>query len=73
MPPLVFDFPDIRSRMLGDDKPKPISTAPRSDHPPLCSLCRDVGWVGIRTIPVGKPLAFKCCPRCFNPDNRPCP
>ena len=37
MPSLIFDFADIRSRMLGDDKPAPKAIQePAPFQPPPC-------------------------------------
>jgi len=63
----VFDFSDIRSRMLGDLKPQP-----NREEPPAvpCSLCEGCGWVECYSP---RPPAFTLCTRCFNPESRPCP
>ena len=61
---LVFDFADIRSRMLGDDKPA------RKAEEPACTACEGGGWVQIYSP---MPPAFGICERCFNPDGHPCP
>jgi hypothetical protein len=66
MSSLIYDYRDIRSRMLGDLKPKP-EPKPK----PLCPKCHDSGWV-ISVVPRA-PVGFITCNACFNPKGLPSP
>lgn len=73
MTSIVFDFEDIRSRMLGDDKPQPQpKTRPSKNMIATkaadCHICKDIGWISILDT-----KAFKVCPRCYNPNCLPSP
>lgn len=57
----IFDFTDIRKRMLGGNKAKPEC--------PKCEGCGG-GWVQVYSP---RPPAFEICPHCFNEDNLPSP
>ena len=66
----VFDFVDIRSRMLGDNKPQPEKkTIKKSIDPFDCSECMDTGWVP-STMYTHR---WKRCPNCRNVDSKECP
>jgi hypothetical protein len=56
----VFDFKDIRARMLGNEKKQPE-----------CIRCDGSGW--IEDYVVTRPPAFETCPLCFNPKGQPSP
>ena len=62
----IFDFADIRSRMLGGDKPKPQALAE-----PVCEVCEGGGWE-MYGIGIGDPH-FRTCPKCHNPEDHPSP
>jgi len=59
---LIFDYADIRSRMLGDDKP-----APKAEKP-TCHRCDGKGW-----MPALFYVGFMACHVCGNPEAKPCP
>jgi len=66
----IFDFADIRSRMLGDDKPMP-ALAPLKDVSKLvCLECDGSGWMQVYSP---SPPAFDICEGCGNPEAKPCP
>lgn len=62
---LIFDFADIRSRMLGDLKARPEPSKP------LCPKCDDAGWVN-QFHPTVQPY-FVTCNFCYNPRGLPSP
>jgi len=58
---IVDDFKEIRANMLGDNKPQPRM---------WCHKCEDAGWVYRTDLDC---YGFRICPRCENPESRPCP
>jgi len=68
MPNLIFDYADIRSRMLGEDKPTPKCQMVAED---ICDLCAGGGWE-MYGLGINDPH-FRTCPTCGNPEAKPCP
>lgn len=66
MPEAVFDFADIRSRMLGEDKVKPMVRMVK------CETCGDLGWIKTHDF-AQRSYRYSDCPLCRNPEAKPCP
>ena len=63
--PLITDYADIRSRMLGDlKKPHEVDTRPP------CEVCNNTGWVELKLM-FGSQMAE--CAVCKNPRKLPKP
>jgi hypothetical protein len=63
---IVFDFVDIRSRMLGDEKPQPQKKEKKSKEHFDCVDCADAGWVHQNYLT----NRWRRCPSCLNADNK---